>query len=261
MEQSEQPQVLLTKKQRRLLAKQEKFAERQRYTRTGSIKRWGIGVGVVIIAIVGIWWLASTAEAPGPVSGNLAAAGHSKGNPEAELTVVEFSDFQCPACAAYFPLVGRLADEFGDSVRFVYRHFPLTGIHSNAEPAARASEAAGKQDKFWEMHDLLFERQNDWANLRNPDETFAGYAELLELDAEQFSADYRDDAIAELVAADERAGTAARVSGTPTFFVNGEPIENPEGYDAFRALLVERVGEPVVETEETGTTTMEDVEL
>jgi protein-disulfide isomerase len=86
-----------------------------------------------------------------------------KGNKDSKVIVVEYSDFQCPACAAYFPMVEQVMDEYKDKVAFVYRHFPLTSIHPHAEPMARAAEAAGKQGKFWEMYELIFKNQNAWS--------------------------------------------------------------------------------------------------
>lgn len=86
-----------------------------------------------------------------------------KGKKDSQVILVEYSDFQCPACAAYFPMIERVMDEYKDRVAFVYRHFPLTGIHPYAETMARASEAAGKQGKFWEMYQLIFKNQSVWS--------------------------------------------------------------------------------------------------
>ncbi len=258
MEQTPESQPILTKKQRRAIAKEQKMAERGHMARTGSLKRWGMGSVTAIIIVLGIWWLASTAGAPKEAAGDLGSAGHAKGNPEAGLTLVEFSDFQCPACGAYFPLVKRLADEFKDSVRFVYRHYPLTSIHSNAEPSAWAAEAAGAQDTFWEMHDMLFERQSEWSNIRNPKDTFADYAESLGLSRGQFLTDYESDSVRNAVDVDARLARRLNIPGTPTFFLDGEQIESPQGYDEFRALLVSRVGEPIAADDaETATSTAE----
>ena len=95
-----------------------------------------------------------------------------KGNADAEVVLVEYSDLQCPACRAVFPIIQELDQEFGDELRIEYRHFPLTQIHQHAELAARATEAAGVQGKFWEMHDLLFEKQPIWSASPNPRANF-----------------------------------------------------------------------------------------
>lgn len=89
-----------------------------------------------------------------------------KGSREAKAVLIEYSDFQCPACQVYYPVVKQLTEELGNEILVVYRHFPLTTIHPNALPAAKAAEAAGKQGKFWEMHDMLFDKQSEWSALR-----------------------------------------------------------------------------------------------
>ncbi len=144
---------------------------------------------------------------------------HSIG--EGEVQVVEFGDFQCPACAQAFPDVQRLKEEFEGDITFVYKHFPLPG-HANARPAADAAEAAGAQGKFWEMHDKLFETQSQWASVADPTSIFAQYAEELELDREAFTEALTSSAHAETISDDQSDGYAVGVSGTPTFFINGK---------------------------------------
>ena len=105
------------------------------------------------------------------------------------LRIVEFADFQCPACRSYYPLLLEVFEAYRDRISFVYRHFPLKQIHFNAEPAAWASEAASRQGKFWEMHNLLFEKQNEWSTPTDLKKTFGDYAELLGLDKQKFLTD------------------------------------------------------------------------
>ena len=97
----------------------------------------------------------------------ISASDHFLGNPGAKVTLVEYADFECPACAEYYPLVKQLANDYTDKILFVYRYFPLPQ-HANAIPTAKASEAAGDQGKFWEMHDLLFDNQTKWENVSDP---------------------------------------------------------------------------------------------
>lgn len=146
-----------------------------------------------------------------------------KGNPEAEVTVVEYADFQCPHCKDAVQTVDSLLDTYGDDIRFVYRYFPLA-FFKNSMTAARAAEAAGQQGKFFEMHDVLFENQNEWANLANPKETFLGYAEELELDLEAFETAYEADETEERIVSSRDSGIEFGVTGTPTFFVNGTRV-------------------------------------
>ncbi|OGC46761.1 MAG: hypothetical protein A3A94_01955 [Candidatus Portnoybacteria bacterium RIFCSPLOWO2_01_FULL_43_11] len=154
-----------------------------------------------------------------------------KGNKEAKTILVEYSDFQCPACAVYYPLVKKLIEDKGNSFQFTYRHFPLPQ-HKNAEQAAYAAEAAGKQGKFWEMHDLIFERQDDWAEAENAKDIFKEYAQSLELNIEQFNQDRDSQAVKDKVQKDYTSGLTNKVNATPTFFLNGEKIQ-PRSYDEF----------------------------
>ncbi|PIP86299.1 hypothetical protein COW82_02775, partial [Candidatus Campbellbacteria bacterium CG22_combo_CG10-13_8_21_14_all_43_18] len=179
------------------------------------------------------------------------------GGANAKATLIEYSDFQCPACAAYYPLVEQITKEFGEQVKFVYRHFPLRTIHANAANAAQASEAAGTQGQFWEMYSLLFKNQQAWASVRDPFTVFAQYAQTLELDAEQFKQDYESPKVKNKIRSHEAAGRNLGVSGTPTFVLNGKVISNPSGYDAFKALLVPIVGEPISDDNQNASTTPE----
>ena len=160
-----------------------------------------------------------------------------KGNPSSAVTLFEYSDFQCPACAAQYPLVKQVAEEFGEQIRIVYRHYPLTSIHRNAEEAAYAAEAAGKQGMFWEYHDILFEEQGSWSNIGDPDDTFIDYAETLTLDIEKFKDDYQSRETRNAVDEDLESGRSANVRGTPTFFLNGKIMETPANIESWRKVI------------------------
>lgn len=161
----------------------------------------------------------------------------AKGPTDAPVTIIEYSDFQCPACRAYQPLIQKVLEARDGKIRFVYRHFPLSS-HANSEEAARASEAAGKQGKFWEMHDRLFDEQQAWAGDSNPDERFAGYAGGLGLNVDQFKADYASEAIDDAVDADRISGNDAGVNATPTIIVNGKKLaDNPGSFEEFVAIV------------------------
>lgn len=138
---------------------------------------------------------------------------------ETKVTVVEFSDFQCPACRAAQGLVKQLEGKEG--VKIVYRHFPLSSIHKNAQIAAEAAEAAYAQGKFWEMHDLLFEKQSEWAEEKSPEGKFIEYAKSLELNADEFTKALAEHSYRQLVLDDYQEGIRLSVNATPTFFVNG----------------------------------------
>ncbi len=160
----------------------------------------------------------------------------AKGPATAKVTLIEYSDFQCPACAAYEPLTARLRTDFEKDLRVVYRYFPLPS-HKNAVIASRAAEAAGKQQKFWEMHDLLFQNQADWSELGNPRDTFMGYAATLGLNKDQFSNDMNDGSTGSRVDRDVEEGKTLKVQGTPTFYINGKFMQLPQGYEMFKQIV------------------------
>ncbi|TSC75174.1 MAG: protein-disulfide isomerase [Parcubacteria group bacterium Gr01-1014_44] len=153
------------------------------------------------------------------------------GNKEAAVTLIEYGDFQCPACAAYHPLVKKMLEENGQNFKFVYRHFPLKQ-HAQAKDASYAAEAAGRQGKFWEMYDLVYTRQNDWAGKVNAKDIFLGYANSLGLNAEQFNKDRASSEVKDRVEKDTQDGLRAGLNSTPSFFVNGKKIQ-PRDYDEF----------------------------
>lgn len=160
-----------------------------------------------------------------------------EGGASAPVTIVEYSDFQCPACAAYFPVMKELLSAYGDQIKIVYRNFPLTQIHPNAQLASQAAEAAGMQGKFFEMHDLLFANQSAWSTLADPTETFIAFATNIGINIDQFRTDLTSSAVRTAVAEDVRGGMSANVTGTPSFFMNGVLIENPQGLQPFTTLI------------------------
>jgi hypothetical protein len=153
------------------------------------------------------------------------------GSPMAPVTIVEFSDFQCPHCAAANPELHQLVTEQKGRVKLVFKHYPLPS-HTRAEPAARAAEAASRQGKFWEMADVLFARQRALE-----DADLDKYAEQIGLDMARFRADFASEEVAKAVAADRAEGEAAKVEGTPTLYVNGRKFEEP--FKALPAYIAE----------------------
>jgi|SRR3989344_7176991 len=203
---------------------------------------------VSVIVVLGVGFLfyignrGASIEPPFEV-GVLHPLDHIKGVASSTVVVMEYSDFQCPACRSYYPVMRQVMTEFGDRITFVYRNFPLIGIHQNAEFAARAAEAASKQDKFWEMHDLLFEKQDEWAKAVNVSPVFESYATLLGLDLEQFRADWQSSEVKNLVKAERTHALKIGLQGTPTFFINGKQIQNPSSLEAFRLIIKSALGE------------------
>lgn len=159
--------------------------------------------------------------------------------PQAKIQIVEFSDFQCPACRAAEPIRGELTTMYPDQVEFVYRHYPLTSIHPNAMLAAQASEAAATFGKFWEMHDELFANQLDWSDLSNADarNMFLEYANSLEINTDEFESLLDDATIKQHIQTDINSGNQLRISATPTFFVNGQKVSAPDVIPTVEKLL------------------------
>lgn len=155
---------------------------------------------------------------------------------EGKLTLVEYSDFQCPACAYYKDLISQLKKDYPDKLQIVYRHYPLAS-HKNARIAARASEAAGRQGKFWEMHDRLFDTQKEWENLNNPKDKFKQLAIDIGLDVDKFMVDLNDSNLDANIQSGIASGNKLNIKGTPTFFLNGEKIPNPKGYQDFKNII------------------------
>ncbi len=159
-----------------------------------------------------------------------------KGNKESKIVLVEYSDFQCPACGTYYPLVNQLADEFKDKIAVVYRHFPLKSIHRNAEPAALAAESAGRQGKFWEMHNALFDNQKEWSDKINSSEYFIKYAGGLNIDVDKFKTDLSSQELKNKVKNDLASAEENNLDHTPTFFLNGKEI-SPRSYEEFKQII------------------------
>ncbi len=141
---------------------------------------------------------------------------HVRGPASAEFTLVEYGDYECPDCGRLFYIIRDLQTSLGERLQIVYRHYPLSGIHPQAQEAAEAAEAAGAQGRFWEMHDLLFENQNSLKR-----KNLVAYAERLGLDTERFRHELKREVYSDLVREDFRRGVQNGVYGTPGLFLNG----------------------------------------
>lgn len=163
---------------------------------------------------------------------------HMTGTKEAKVNIIEFGDYQCPACAYAHPIVQQLIKAYKDNpnVNFVFRHFPLAQ-HSNAIISAEAAEAAGTQGKFWEMSDMLYRGQNEWSGNSKPIEIFIGYAQKLELDVKAFTDSINQQKFRDVIIKDRSDGQALGVNSTPTFFINGEKITGVPNFDNFKKII------------------------
>lgn len=154
------------------------------------------------------------------------------------VTFVEFLDFECEACAAAYPIVEDLREQYAGEVTFALRYFPLPG-HPSSQQAARAVESAARQGALEDMYSMMYETQTTWSHSQEPqDAVFRTFAEEIGLDMEQYDADYASDDVADRVARDLADAEELGLTGTPSFFVDGEPFE-PRTVDDFSAVLDE----------------------
>jgi protein-disulfide isomerase len=165
---------------------------------------------------------------------------HTKGKGTSGVTLVQYGDFQCPGCGAFYPIVKQVTDHYKDEITFKFVNFPLTQIHLNALAAARAAEAASNQGKFWEMHDLLYGGQIDWSESSNATTIFEGYASQLKLDMARYRKDFASAETNAIINADIATGQKLKVTGTPTFFLDGKLIEDNQNIasaEKFQAVI------------------------
>lgn len=164
---------------------------------------------------------------------------HIEGNPSGDVKLVEYGDFQCPYCEAYYPTVKTVVEEYKDKLSFQFRNFPITSAHPNAYGAARAAEAAGLQGKYWEMHSALYDSANwqGWTKSNAPNTFFETYAQQLNLDAIKFKSDFASSAVNNLINADMKAGSDLGVTGTPSFFLNGKQVQIDNTVEAFKKVI------------------------
>lgn len=210
------------------------------------IQLWGGLAAILAIAVITGIYLASD-DSPEPTTADDIISAEMqnmlqvksddwvKGNPDADVVVVKFSDFQCPACRQAAMMDASVEDELGDEVAFVYRHFPLpTMPHSRT--AARYAEAAGKQGKFWEMHNMIFNYQQRWSR-GDAQGMFDQMAENLDLDEQQFLRDLESTEIEERIESHLQDGRRLGVQGVPALFINGQQLQYPGSPDEFREML------------------------
>jgi protein-disulfide isomerase len=155
----------------------------------------------------------------------------------AKVTVVEFGDYQCPSCGAAFPILQQMLRDYSGRINFVFRNFPLP-MHPNAPMAAEAAEAAGAQGKYWPMHDILYDKQNEWADSQNPLPQFDGYAQSLGLDMTKFDSDVKNNKYADKISKDQTDGNTLGVNATPTLYINNQQaFVGVPTYDDLKAKL------------------------
>jgi protein-disulfide isomerase len=160
----------------------------------------------------------------GAVSVDLKGGGRFRGPEDAQVTLVEFGDYQCPSCAAYHPFVKEILNRYPKQVRLEFHHFPLITIHPNAMAAHKAVEAAGEQGHYWEMHDALFDHQTQWATRPDPKPAFAAIANGIGINGTILLQAMENPQIQERILKDVERGDRAGVQFVPTFYINGQQV-------------------------------------
>lgn len=210
---------------------------------------WAVIVGIVIV-LVGIFLLtgdkADKNSNTSNSSNSKAATNHVMGEGSTGVKLIEYGDYQCPYCAAYYPTVEAVVEEYKDKITFQFIHFPLPNLHQNAFAAARAAEAAGMQGKFWEMHDQLYSNADPngasgWVASNAPTTFFNQFAKNIGLDVTKFQEDSNSSAANNAVNADMTKGNKAEVEATPTFILDGKKVTIENTPEAFRKALDEAI--------------------
>ena len=213
-----------------------------------------IGLIVLVTAVVIVAGAMSSGSGNSGSNNNFVAttapaitsSDHVLGNPNAKVSLIEYGDFECPACGDYEPVVQQVINNFSSSVQFVFRNYPLVQIHPFAMPGAEAAEAAGMMggpSKYWAMHNLLYAKQSEWSTNTNltaaqvTSQYFDKYAQSLGLDVATFNADMNSAQVSNKIQGDMAGGNAARIDHTPTFFVNLQQIPNPTSYADFQTVI------------------------
>lgn len=208
-------------------------------------KRFLVILMVCVLGLVGIYFATSKKDEGNNANSSQTSASLSQnklGNNSKKVSLVEYGDFQCPACASFHPIIKQVVEKYKEDIEFQFRNFPLSQIHPNARAASRAAEAAGKQNKYWEMHDLLYEQQDQWSSSQNAVPIFESYASELKLDIEKFKKDYASTEINSIINADFAEGQKLGVDSTPSFFLQGKKLNPaPTSVDEFSKVIDEAI--------------------
>jgi protein-disulfide isomerase len=210
--------------QRQIKQKKQQVAKQREHSRKLMAK-----VGSFVVAPVLLLFVLYTLFSQGPTYSTveIVASDHVRGSAGTPVSITVYADFQCPACATEHDTMTRLWPSIRDRAHLVFRHFPMTAPHPHSWTASLYAEAAGKQNRFWEMHDYLFATQAIWSGLTDAEAEFDSYALELDLDLDQLWADIESDEVIQKVRNDQRSGNASGVRATPAVFINGRQLARP----------------------------------
>lgn len=206
-------------------------------------KRFATILAILVLVFVGIFAVSknSSNKSNGSNPGGPQPTNHIQGEGKAGVTLVEYGDYECPVCEIYYQPVKQVVAQFNSDIRFQFRNLPLSSVHRNAFAAARAAEAASYQNKYWEMHDALYENQSSWAASTAPQTLFTDYARQLGLNVDQFKKDYQSQKVNDAINADlEAFNQTGQQMSTPSFFLNGRYLPNG-------LIADQKTGQPSIE--------------
>jgi protein-disulfide isomerase len=189
-------------------------------------RNFWIALAIIAAILVGIVIVTNHDKTPGSNTVGQATQ-HVEGNNTKNVTLIEYGDYECPVCATFYPVVKQVVSQYFNDIKFQFRNLPLTQIHPNAFAGARAAEAASDLGQFWQMHDLLYQNQSQWATSSNPLSFFDIYAAQLNLSVSQFNSDYNSDQVNNAINADVSAfDQTGDEMATPTFILDGKTLDN-----------------------------------
>ena len=226
------------REQQRIIKEEKQRAARQRERISATVRKTVFFVVIPLLVVFIAYVLLNQGTTYSTTE--IAENDHVREPGAKPVSIVVYADFQCPACATENQTILQAWPSIRDSAQLVFRHFPVTNTHRHAWTASLYAEAAGKQNRFWEMHDYLFATQPDWSNLSEVENEFDAYALELNLDIEQLHLDITSEEVVMKVRNDLRGGTASGVRGTPAVFVNGRLLNNPS-----RARIIDAVNDEV----------------
>lgn len=193
-------------------------------------------IAVIVAGLIGVFMVFNKQGSSTTVDAGKLVRADSQKEGTGSVQLVEFGDYQCPSCGAAHPTTQKILQDFAGKVTFVFRNFPLETIHKNAMVAAKYAQASSKQNKFWEMHNKLYESQTEWSDLADPTTKFAEYAKALGMNADQLKKDATESSVADYIQRDMDDGNSLGVTGTPTFYVNGKQVAKND-YDSLKSAI------------------------
>lgn len=203
--------------------------------------RLGAAALVITGVLIAIFALSSKPAPNVPViTQTIDASGAiARGPANAPITLIEYTDFQCASCKQLHPTLENLLKEYDGKIRFIHRHFPLMDIHNNAYDAAMASEATKEQGRFWDMHNVLFTRQGEWAQAKNPATIFERYASELGLSLPKYRSFMEEEKGKDAIDRDVAEGETLGVTSTPTLFLNGKGMSGVPEYADLKLQIIQ----------------------